>query len=596
MKLKISLRLFFAKLCLLVTVSVLPWGTSVAQSGMNRPRLSQTASGKSVVTGRVIYKDNGQPLKGTRVRIFTSDDSGQILYANERGEFRLGGLAAGKYYVTVEGPEVASPSGFGMRIPLPMTAIPRREDFEEIVPRHDAQFVVDGTDAVEVEVRIARGGSASGKVLKANGAPVTGAPVSFISRENLGAPYTARFSSETDKDGNFKINHLPEGDYIVATATEDNHSTLDIRARLRGEGQVITYHPAASVLSRAQTVHVDAGRETGGVNITLVARNAFKVSGTLLRQRDGTPIAGATVVLKNKEAEVVGGLVPGIGQKTTHTDSDGRWAFANVIDGAYVVTALVTPDRPTISPGEPPDREEMFRRSRQRFQITQQEISVANADLDGVLMSLSGPGSIAGRVESDSGGPLPANLVIFFELISPGSRPAPPLPVRVGPDGAFNFGNVQGGEVYLSVALAPDMKYFVKSVDANGVDPQRSPVRITEGAESGPVRIVISQGLGVLTGRVLVDNSAPASSGIVVLLAPVESSKQRFRTAYLSTRVTADGTFSVSGPPGEYFVFAGRRDELPPIMSEEFVRGAGGKAVRVTLVAGTEKHLDVRAE
>ncbi len=45
-----------------------------------------------------------------------------------------------------------------MRLPIPMTAIPRAEDYEEIVPKHDAQFTVDGTNPVEIESQGRRSG------------------------------------------------------------------------------------------------------------------------------------------------------------------------------------------------------------------------------------------------------------------------------------------------------------------------------------------------------------------------------------------------------------------------------------------------------
>src|SRR6185503_2206836 len=237
-------------------------------------------SGQSTAKGKVVYSDNQEPLKGTRLRIFTSDeDRGEVIVvANDRGEFRVDNLAAGKYYVAIEGPGVAMPSGVGMKIPLPLSAIPRAEDFGEIIPRHDAEFTVDGTNSVDVDIRVARGGKVTGKVLKADGAPASDISVSLISRDAAGAGM-ARFSTHTGKDGAYRFENLPAGDYVVAATVEDKQKVVDIRARLRGESQVVTYHPAATNLNDAMTVHVDSGAVLGGVNITLVARNSFSVSG-----------------------------------------------------------------------------------------------------------------------------------------------------------------------------------------------------------------------------------------------------------------------------------------------------------------------------
>lgn len=589
-----------------------------AQSGVVRPRATgpiatrpstagqSSAIGQSTVKGRVVFKDNAQPLKNSRVRIFTTEDGpageGLVVFTNNVGEFSVGNLAAGKYYVTIEGPGIAMRSGFGMKIPLPMSAIPKLEDFEEIIPKHEAEFSVDGTNSVEIEVRIARGGGIAGKVLKANGAPVENVPVSFVSREGAsGGPYTARFSASTNKDGAYRIENIPEGDYIVSAAIEDKSSNFDMRARLRGESQIVTYHPAATSIRDALTVRVDSGRETAGVNVTLVSRNSFALSGTVVRQGDGTPIAGANVILRNKDSELEGALVMGMAQRRTTTDSEGRWSFSNVMEGQYVVAALA-PNSPTgrtfngppsLRNGEPADREQAFRESRQRFLVAQEEVLVAGADISGFVMSISGPGSITGRIEAENGA-LPSNLVVFLELIEKGARPGPPLPVRVKPDGTFNVGGIQGGEVYLSVAMPPDSNYFVRSLTANGDDLRRVPIKVVEGAEAGPVSVVISSGVGTLTGRVLSDKGGEGLSNLVVLLAPVESEKQRFRTAYLTARTDPSGRYSVSGAPGEYFVFARRREKLPAIVSEEFVRSLAPNASRVVIVAGQSNRMDLR--
>jgi carboxypeptidase family protein len=555
-----------------------------------------------------VYKDNAQPLKSSRVRIFTtgdgSADEGLVVFTNNLGEFSVGNLAAGKYYVTLEdGPGTAMRSGFGMKIPLPISAIPKPEEFEEIIPRHEAEFSVDGTNSIEIEVRVARGGGIAGKVLKANGAPAENVAVNFISREGAaGGPYTARFSARTNKDGTYRIEKIPEGDYIVSAAIEARSSNFDLRARLRGESQIVTYHPAAISIRDALTVRVDSGRETGGVNVTLVARNSFAVAGTVVRQVDGTPIAGANVILRNKESETDGALVMGMGQRTTTTDADGRWSFSNVMEGQYVVTALVPNGPmgrvfngpPALRNGQPVDREQAYRESRQRFLVMQKNVSVAAADISGFVMSISGPGSIVGRVEAENGA-LPSNLVVFLELIGNGTRPGPPLPVRVKPDGTFNVGGIPGGDVYLSVALPPDSNYFVRSLTANGVDLRGAPLKVVEGAEAGPVNVVISSAVGTLIGRVLSEKAGEGVGNLVVLFAPVEPEKQRFRTSYLTARTDPNGQYSVSGAPGEYFVLARRRDELPGIISEEFIRSQAPTANRVVIVAGQSNRMDLRS-
>jgi hypothetical protein len=74
------------------------------------------------------------------------------------------------------------------------------------------------------------------------------------------------------------------------------------------------------------------------------------------------------------------------------------------------------------------------------------------------------------------------------------------------------------------------------------------------------------------------------------------SQKQRFRTTYLTARTDANGRYSVSGALGEYFVFARRREELPPIVSQEFVKSQAANAKRVVIVSDQSNRMDLREQ
>ena len=597
------------------TVRPLPPQAPVHQPPVAGRPNNQTITGQSTVKGRVVYKDNARGLKGARVHVIPANINssgpadrpmrrmpGVVAFTNDQGEFEIQNLAAGKYYFTVESANLAAPNSFGMRLPIPMGAIPRREDFEEIVPRHDGEFTVDGTNTVQVEFEVVRGGNLSGKVLQPNRAPVAGVQISIVSRSGSGlGAYQTQFSTETDRHGEYKMENLPPGEYFVAAATEGKPDGLDMLARLQGASRILTYHPAAVRIRDAMSVRVESGHETSGVNITLVERSTFAVAGTVVRQLDGTPMAGVTVILQNKEPETGGAWSVGMGQRRTRTDSQGRWLFANVVEGSYIATAVVEGSPISLGgrmPGrvpspDPAGREEALRSLRQPLLMAEQELELVGGDQRSVTIAISGPGSIRGTVATESGDALPADLVVFLELVREGSRPGRPLPVRVK-DGAFSVSDVQGGQVYLAVALPPGSPMVIKSVTANGEDPRRTPLRVVEGAEAGPVQIVVSSGAGLLTGRVVSEKNGEGLSGYVLLLAPTATEKQRFRTAYLTARTAADGSFSISGEPGEYFVFARKREQLPAIVTEEFVRAEGLKAERVTLTPGDPRQLEIK--
>ena len=591
-----------------------------ARSASSRPRVAgqptlaaqtgqqpQQSTGQSIVRGRVVYADNGLPIKGVKVAVMTSGSNDPFTtVTNERGEFQLGGLRAGKYYITVRGPGVPAPSGFGMSIPLPISAIPRSEDYPEIIPKHDAAFTVDGANTADVEVRIVRGGSITGKILKADGSPMANVAVNLLSRQSNVGPYTARFSGQSNAKGIYKIENVPPAEYLVSAAIEDIRAGSDIRARLRGEGQIVTFHPAAIRLADALTVRVDSGRESGGVNITLIDRKLLSVSGKLVTGRDGSPIGGATVVLRGKDSEQTGPLVPGMGQRTTVTSSDGSWSFSNVSAGDYEVTALnpiggtsVGPvvamrmppgqrGRPMLgSPGPSPNR------ARPRFAITQEQISLVSSDVENLMLTMRGTGRIRGVVEMENGDPLPRDLTLFFEFSNIGSRPARPEPVRVASDGSFLVEDVPAGERAIAAALQSGSGFYVLSATMSGKD-LREGVSIVEDTEGAPVRVQLSTRFARVAGRVASPGAEPV--GFVVVLVPVESWKQRFRTAFTVIQIEPDGSFSGKVAPGEYLIFARRRNQLPPLITPDFIQTLGAGASTVALKADEQQTVDLKLD
>lgn len=558
----------------------------------------------STVRGRAIYQD-GQPIKGVRVNVFSLQNGDLVdrlsVLANERGEFVLTGLAAGKYYISLQGNGVPQASGMGMRIPLPTAAIPGPNDYPEITPKHDAVFTVDGSNTVDVQVKITRGGSITGKVMKSNGAAVPQAAVNLISREGTSGLYIARFSTQTDNDGNFRVDNLPPAEYLVSasTATKGN---VDVLARLRGDAQVVTYHPAAIRLKDALPVRVDSGRESGGVNITLVSRKTSSVSGTVIRGSDGSPMPGVTVVLRNKESDITGPLAPGMMQRTIETGPIGEWSFSNVEEGEYQVVALsaavgrreiiasppVSAPRPSGPPqmGRGPRAPQFLPGPRPSYLMTMHDLNLVGERVTGIVLSINGAGSIRGIVENEGGAPLPANLVLYFEFSRVHSLPGRPVPVRVEPDGSFVLSNIQSGEAFVAAALQNGSDHFVSSAELDGANLFAAPVKIVEGAEVGPVRIKLSDRLGKVHGTVLPNPSTPE---LVIVFVPAEPGKQRFRTQYAAAKLASDGSFSTTLAPGEYFVLFRRSDEFQGVAQPELTKELSPTVPRVVVSAGENK-------
>ena len=572
-----------------------------------------TAPSGSTVRGKALYTD-GQPIKGARVRVFSQQEAtrGFSVLTNDRGEFQVSGLAAGKYYVSLEGSGVPAPSGIGMRIPLPMAAIPSATDYPEITPKHDAVFIADGSNPLDIEVKIVRGGTMTGKVMNASGAPVPQAAVNLIAREGADGPYMSRFSTQTDNNGNFRIENLPPGEYLVSASTVTRQAAGDVLARLRGDAQVVTYHPSALRIADALPVKIDSGRESTGVNVSLVRRKTLSISGSVVRGSDGSPLPGAVVVLRNKESDITGPLAPGMMQRTVETGADGQWSFSNVEEGEYQVVALNDPGgrsrgmmsprpmqpRPSGGPpqmrpsGGPPQMNRMDPGPRPQYMIAQQEINLTGAKIEGLVLTINGPGSIRGLVETETGEAVPAGFPLFFEFSNEGMRPGRPIPARVNADGSFLLTDVQAGESYVTAALPSGARQFIASAEINGEELSRAPVRVVEGAEVGPIRIKLSDKFANVSGRI--ELNASASDRVVVLFIPVEAHKQRFRTSYTPLQASSDGSFSTRLAPGEYLVLTRNAADLPQIVTAEFIQKLSTVLPRVTVNPGSNPPLQLK--
>lgn len=81
---------------------------SISTTQADPASVPTTTRSKSTVRGRVIYDDTGRPLRVTDVSVFkmTRPIQDYSTTTNERGEFSVENLPAGKYAVIARGPEI----------------------------------------------------------------------------------------------------------------------------------------------------------------------------------------------------------------------------------------------------------------------------------------------------------------------------------------------------------------------------------------------------------------------------------------------------------------------------------------------------------
>jgi protocatechuate 3,4-dioxygenase beta subunit len=182
-----------------------------------------------------------------------------------------------------------------------------------------------------------RGSAIAGRILDANGEPVTDARVVALAPRQPPAGVPARATNgprllpvgqpgRTNDLGEFRIFGLLPGEYVVAASLERS----PFQTGSSSTTLATTYFPGVPAEESAQPVTVSAGQTTNGIDIRMASAAAFVVGGIVVTN-DGQPVEGATVWLNTPS--------PGIGGPfLSHTDRSGRFQIGSVPPGAYRVS------------------------------------------------------------------------------------------------------------------------------------------------------------------------------------------------------------------------------------------------------------------
>ena len=275
---------------------------------------------QSVVSGRVV-DDEGDPVEGVQVSLLAFRYSGgtrrltrlnETGTTNDRGEYRVARLPAGKYFLQAS-PERLTP-GSALLAAARTPGAPLATYASTFYPG-----VVESAQALRVEVRAGQEISGidialqrttmvrvSGRLIGADGAPMPHASLMLITAQSH---LQTSYGGSADEAGNFVLNNLRSGSYILHAFSSDNQSIsvpLEVGAS-DITGFVVRASPALSL--RGSVTVEDALRSLNLASVGINLRSA-DTGATLAMAR---PAADGTFSLEN--------LVP------------GRY-FADVLPGA----------------------------------------------------------------------------------------------------------------------------------------------------------------------------------------------------------------------------------------------------------------------
>ena len=271
------------------------------------------------------------------------------------------------------------------------------------------------------------------------------------------------------------------------------------------------------------------------IDFALIPGRAATVSGTALDSK-GQPFP--MVVLATEIRSERGGFFGSAGN--TRVAADGTFTLRNVAPGTYKLRATRTDPNP---------------------EVASLPVVVDGADLTVTLTGSAG-GTVSGTVVVDEGvtAPMPRAQISIAEPVlgQPEAlgafqgRYTPVVPSTA--DGAFTVKNVFGPAL-IDVAV-PD-GWMVKAITREGVDIAARPVELRNAEQLSNVRVVLTNIVTRLSGRLVDEKGAATAEGSVVVFA-ANPEKWTERSPFVRvTRPDQQGRFEVKGlPAGDYLAVA----------------------------------------
>lgn len=551
----------------------------------------QTESNRSTVYGRAVYSDTQQPVGHASIVLRNmaryADPADLTGSTNGRGEFRITGVPAGRYFIGVNSTAVVSPEAFLNSDDNAETLFymdEMREYFDEVE--------VNGKTDKQVLVRARRGAVITGKVTYANGEPAVNHPVTILRRRGnrysmfwTNVSYMRQFLV-TDDRGMYRVPGLPAAEYIVGATSMLQHgeSVRDdaLEANMIGSMLAMTFHPATPLVTQATAVRVATGEERTGIDVTLAEREMHRMSGVVRARDDDRPIARARVHIIRKETyENVSPTLfwpYSMGMPGVTTDELGRWRLTLLPDGKYIL--IVKP--PQIgSPG--------LELEIKRYDAARKEIEISGADVNNVLLEVGGNSKVSGTITVENA-PLPPNIDVSLQ---PDGVDEESLVEARAQRGKFVIDNVPPGKMYFLIGLQPESPpFYLKSITWNGKDLLREPLEVGVETSIDGVAIVLSPRVATFNIRVRTSAGQPARDAEVTFVSS-DPARWNRKEAQLFCTTDINGKCTIVSAPGEYLVFILPSGVEGSTLQKHDIQERAARQQRVSLQPGERGTFDL---
>jgi hypothetical protein len=335
----------------------------------------------------------------------------------------------------------------------------------------------------------------------------------------------------TDDRGRYRLFGLTSGRYLVVASTNATTSGLD-----RAQGDVFSrvYYPATPDVESAQSVQVDDGRETTGVDVSFAPIRAGRITGTA-SDAAGEPLVGQVRLMPMQRPGV-----PAVEPLIERVRFDGTFEITGVPHGQYVLQAVGT------NPGH-----------RDEFGFVY--VTVDDQAGSPVAIRTTVGATLEGRFVVEGTRRPPMRALSIHASVSDFDR-APsegrgPDGLAVHDDGRFTLTGLRGTMRLTAVQLPSP--WYMKSITIGGLDVTDVPFDFGAEGNYSDAEIVLSRAGGAIAGAV-VDAADRRAKGFDAIAFSTDRERWFVGSRHIRrARPAANGTFDISGlPPGDYWVTA----------------------------------------
>ena len=497
----------------------------------------------ATIEGRVVQGVTGDPLPKAHVTLELSGekhDSALVATTDPSGRFRFADIQPGVYELSAE------KTGF------------LEGHYGEVKPGGEQTLlrIKAGDRLDDLTVRLFPAATISGRVLDADGDPLSGGGVNLRGRAGNRGNIGSVSRAESNQAGEYRFDGLSSGTYYVsATAGEWGYTArripVDSSGKVSKVHDLTTFYPAALSLADAQGVTLENGQQQAGIDIRIRRGPTLSVKG-----RIAGLIGPASKYSLNASVEEGGGWA----SEPAKLLPNGEFVF------------------PELPPGK--HRLNLFEQGMSGFQIIgYTEINLLDQDLTGVVITPFKPAQVRVRVvmEGEEDKPLTTGTVFLFpagETINAISQLLEYQPQN----GTFFFAAVPPRKYKVWFNNATDS--YLKSVQSEGraLDPES--IDVADGAVLD-LLMVFSKKVASVAGDVEISSNQPQPSVHVLLIAeePV-SPYSKIR----SPRLDQTFHFSIANlGPGKYLAFAAEEDDPDLWENDAFVKLMQSQATEVEL-------------